>query len=205
MLITTEYAAVRDRMRAGDVIAFSGSGFISAAIKLLTRSCVSHVGIVFEILQTDRRRVKLMESTSLGGIDGVQETYLSERLAGYRGPMWWLPLSDASRRKMDAAKFWATLYTCKGRKYDYRQVLHFAVDLLNLWAQGESPGRLFCSELAALALKAAYVLPVWIDSSEIRPVDLCAMRIYSENYYQIKGRTQAIKRYNRKDPLQWRN
>lgn len=205
MLISTDYRAVRDRMRPGDVIAFSGSGFISDAIKFFTRSCVSHVGIVFEVREEDKRRVKLMESTTLNGESGVQETYLSERLAAYDGPIWWLPISEAARRKMDQRNFWSTLNSCKGRKYDYRQVMHFAVDLLHLWAQGESPGRLFCSELAALALKAAYVLPVWIDSSEIRPVDLCRFRIYSQNYYQLRNGWQEIKGYNCRDPLQWQN
>lgn len=207
MLIQTSYAAIRSGIKPGDVIAFSGSGWISGAIKFFTRSCVSHVGVVYEINLKGHRRIKLMESTTLNGYDGVQETYLSERLESHNGPVWWLPLSERVRKDMDAVRFWRCLWTVQAQKtkYDYRQAFHHAVDLLHLWAQSESPGRLFCSELVALALKSAYVLPVWINSSEIRPVDLCAFRIYSDNYYQLRGKPAEIKGYNSINPMEWRN
>ncbi|MDM7997241.1 MAG: hypothetical protein QUT30_16335 [Acidobacteriota bacterium] len=205
MLIQTDYKSVRCRIRPGDIIAFSGSGRISRLIQFFTRSVVSHVGIVFEILERDVRRVKLMESTTLDGLQGVQETYLSERIQTYSGPVWWLPLSEKVRSQMDQGRFWKALFDANGRPYDYRQVLHHGIDWLRLRSQGESPGRLYCSELCALALKSGYALPVWINSSEVRPDDLCAFRIYSNNYYQLCGKPTEIRRYNSEDPLLWKN
>jgi hypothetical protein len=156
MLIQTDYKSVRCRIRPGDIIAFSGSGRISRLIQFFTRSVVSHVGIVFEIMERDVRRVKLMESTTLDGLQGVQETYLSERIQTYSGPVWWLPLSEKVRSQMDQGRFWKALFDANGRPYDYRQVLHHGIDWLRLRSQGESPGRLYCSELCALALKSGY-------------------------------------------------
>jgi hypothetical protein len=194
MLVQGEYSKLRPLLRAGDIIAFSGSGFISGAIKLFTQNPVSHVGIVYWTYDDDR--CDLMESTTLDGIKGVQQTHLSERIVGYDGPIWWLPLSMEARLKLDENAFFQCLRTQKGKPYDYGQVLHFGWDLLHLFAQGEDSSRLFCSELASLALKVAGVLPKTIDSSEIRPVDLCRFRIYGHNYYQLKGKQTAIKGFN---------
>lgn len=205
MLIPTTYAAIRAKVRQGDVIAFSGSGRISKTIELFTRSKVSHVGIAYDILEDDVRRVKLMESTSLDGMSGVQETYLSERCAAYGGCMWWLPLSERVREKMDFERFRQALAEQKGKKYDFRQVLHHGWDLLKLFSQGEDWRRIYCSELAAIGLKAGFALPMWINVSEVRPSDLCAFRIYSENYYQIRGDCLEINGYNQRNPLNWRN
>jgi hypothetical protein len=202
MLICARYRDVRSRMQAGDVIAFSGSGWISSCIKFFQRCPVSHVGVVYE---TDVGRVDLMESTSLDGCHGVQQTHLSTRLERYGGPMWWLPLSNSSRLLLDRERLWNALTECRGRPYDFRQVAHHAVDLLHLWAQGEDVGKLFCSELVAYALKCGGVLPCWIDSAEVRPVDLVSMRIYDDDYYQLRGEEALLPRFNIKDPHIWRN
>lgn len=46
--VVAQYDRVRDRMQPGDIIAFSGKGNFSELIKWVTRSEVSHIGIVFE-------------------------------------------------------------------------------------------------------------------------------------------------------------
>jgi hypothetical protein len=57
-----------------------------------------------------------MESTTLDGLQGVQETYLSERIIRtYSGPVWWLPLSEKVRSQMDQGRFWKALFDAKGR------------------------------------------------------------------------------------------
>jgi hypothetical protein len=205
MLIQTTYPEIRAKLRAGDVIAFSGSGRISRMIQRFTRSGISHVGIVFEILEDDVRRVKLMESTTLSGVAGVQETYLAERCEGYGGPIWWLPLAERNRSEMDMHRFWKALCDQRGKRYDYRQVLHHGWDILKLFSQGEDWRRIYCSELAAIGLKASFVLPMWMNVSEIRPNDLCAFKIYTENYYQISGVAREIRKFNIMNPEDWRN
>jgi hypothetical protein len=202
MLIAADYMYLRPRMRAGDVVAFSGSGFISDAIKLLTDAAVSHVGIIY---WTNDERCDLMESTTLSGVKGVQQTHFSERLVAYNGPIWCLPLSHCARAKLDQKAFFDCLTSQKGKPYDYGQVLHFAWDLLHLFAQGEDSSRLFCSELAALALKTGRVLPSNLDSSEVRPVDLCRFRIYDRDYFQLKGKATEIKGFNSLYPERFKN
>ena len=46
--IERKYSVIRDAMKPGDVIAFSGKKAFSKTIKLATRSNVSHVGVVLQ-------------------------------------------------------------------------------------------------------------------------------------------------------------
>jgi hypothetical protein len=202
-MFRVEYQEVRRILRAGDLIAFGGNGFVSRAIKFFTRSPVSHVGVIQEGFDV-RRRVLVCESTQLGGFSGVVSNPFSERLEAYPGNVWWLPLRDSIAAKIPLGEFFAFLQSQVGKKYDSRSVAHFAFDVLHLWAQAENVSRLFCSELVALSWKQFGVLPVWINSSEVRPVDLCRFNLYA-GCYQLKGKTCEIKDVNSRDPQGWRN
>lgn len=208
MLLQRQYHAVRNRMLPGDIIAYSGEGFFSEAIKFFTRSEISHVGIVYKSWEQgprrSRHRVKVMESTTLEGRAGVQSFNLSERVRDYNGRMLFLPLSEPARAKLNIDKFLKTVLESKGREYDYGSIRHFALDRFNLFVNREDPHKLFCSELAALALKSGGVLPIWLNSSEVRPADLCRFAIFAEVCYQINGRKLAeICGYNSIDPGGW--
>jgi hypothetical protein len=166
-------------------------------IRLVTRCPVSHVGMVLRTTDASvASRVELMESTSLDGMTGVQRTLLSERLAVYEGTLWWLPLAKRYRHVLKLDAYTGLLETVEGRGYDFRQIAHFFWDRLNLWARDENASRLFCSELAALALKAGGVLPESLNASEVRPSDLVRYRIWSNHYYQLRGTPHEIARYN---------
>lgn len=206
VMTPTTYATARTAMKAGDIIAFAGDGFISHMINLFTRCPISHVGIILrERDAAGENRVELLESTTLNGKAGVQRTFLSDRIATYTGRLWWLPLAKRYRNTLDLAKFYAICQMCEGRPYDYRQVAHFALDRLRIISQPEDPTKLFCSELAALALKGGGVLPVWLNTAEFRPHDLVDLRIYANHYYQLSGSPAPIKCFNRRAPEDWRN
>jgi len=206
MWISCDYADVRRNMRPGDIIAFQGRGFISKAICFICRCPVSHVGIVLYVRDLDgTRHVDLMESTTLAEHTGVQLTHMSERIKTYDGRVWWLPLSDVNREEMDVVRFLELMKAMRGRKYDRRQAAHFAIDRLRLWSQSEDPSRLFCSELAALGLKAAGILPIWFNSSEFRPHDLVNLNLYADNYYQLSGTRKEIPCFNKVPINEWRN
>lgn len=197
ILTPTDFATVRAAMKPGDLIAFGGEGVISRMIRLVTRCPVSHVGLILRVRDEHGvLRVELMESTSLHGKAGVQRTHLSERLESYDGVLWWLPLAKRYRHALNLDAYVTLLEQVEGRGYDFRQIAHFWWDRLNLWARGEDSSRLFCSELAALALKAGGALPASLNTSEVRPSDLVRYRIWATHYYQLCGTTHPIPRYN---------
>ena len=84
-LLQRKYAEIRDKVRAGDIIAFGGKGNFSEIIKWATRASVSHVCIVLqselrgaEDLGTDGYFNQIIESTSLNGFSGVTISRLSD-------------------------------------------------------------------------------------------------------------------------------
>lgn len=163
----TDYADVRDKMRPGDVIAFGGKGRASSIIKRFTQSVVSHVGLVrhVQMISPDdydlRYFNEIVESTSLGGFSGVQTSRLSTRLLKYDGEAWWLPLNNECRARFDEEKYWNWLYTQDGKPYDTPQAIRAGFDFLESIGVGvnvEDYSKLFCSELAAGALRQAGVL-----------------------------------------------
>lgn len=208
------YEEARDKMQPGDVIAFSGKGNVSEVIKLFTKSEVSHVGVVYKTKQVNdadpnRYMNMLMESTSLDNFSGVIMTRLSDRIKDYDGNLWWLPLSQASRSKLDITKFFDFLVKQEGKAYDTKQAIKSALDALDdaPFLRGttynkEDFSKFFCSELVAAALEDAGAINN-INSSEVTPIDLCTFNIYDNSYYQLKGADTLIKGFSSVKPDGW--
>ncbi|MCP4338005.1 MAG: hypothetical protein GY799_03775, partial [Desulfobulbaceae bacterium] len=104
------YDDARGQMKPGDVIAFGGKGHFSEIIKFATFSTVSHVGVMLQtkVVEdgSDRFFNQIIESTSLNGFNGVNISRFSDRLNSYDGDLWWLPLRDEVRSKLDTKKFY---------------------------------------------------------------------------------------------------
>ncbi len=209
------YQKVRKLMRPGDVIAFGGKSHFSEVIKWATGSGVSHVGIILQSKLVIEDKIQdgyfnqIIESASLNGFSGVIISRLSDRLDTYEGEIWWLPLSETVRKKLNFAKFYNFLLHQDRKKYDLPQAAKSAIDVMeNVPLIGKATlneedfSRFFCSELVAAGLEAGGVLPK-INASEITPIELCKMAIYNDDYYQIKGRNKKIKGYNKLDPKVW--
>jgi len=207
------YEKVRHQMMPGDVIAFAGAGPASVIIQAATRSNISHVGIVVESptgaseLLPDLLQV--MESTSLDGFTGVTTSWLRDRIAGYDGRVWWLPLRDSVRAAMDLGQLLSFLLQQKGKLYDLPQAIMSGLDLLDEHALLERATHavedyrcFFCSELVAGALEASGAVP-HLNASEVTPIDLCTFSIYSDDYWQLKGEPEAIQGYNTVSPAGW--
>jgi hypothetical protein len=146
---------------------------------------VSHVGVVAKV-NDKHGRVMVMESTSLDGKKGVQMNRLSKRVDEYNGHVWWFPLADKDRDKLNIQRFWNFLWAQDGKKYDYWQA---PMSATLFWAR-EDFGRLFCSELVAGAYEAGGILPK-INASEVTPDELCRMRMYKE-HHQVKAHDGLI-------------
>ena len=220
MMERISYSVARPRMKPGDVIAFSGKGHFSEIIKLGTRGPVSHVGVVMQtmvfredvpIIHPDGRSSQdpwdaryfneVIESTSLKGCSGVFRSRLSDRVEGYDGEIWWLPLAKPLH---DSSAFFDFLMAQDRKPYDMAQAVGSALDAFDRITGGnrEDFSKFFCSELVAAAFEAAGVVPA-INASEVTPIDLCRMKIYAPDYYLLKGDEVEISRFNRLDPADW--
>jgi hypothetical protein len=210
-----KYEKVRDDMKPGDIIAFSGKGHFSEIIKWATRAPVSHVGIILQSQILDMEKGdnrffnQIIESTSLKNFSGVTINRLSDRIRTYGGEMWWLPLSDGSREKLNRKKFYDYLLRQDRKPYDMPQAIKSALDTLdNVPLLGKAThnkedfSKFFCSELATAGLKKGGVISR-INSSEVTPIDLCKFKIYKDGYHQIKGRKKLLKGYNTLSPEGW--
>lgn len=88
------YQDARPKMKAGDLIAFSGKGNFSEMIKWATRAPVSHVGVILQsklMIEGNPQAGffnQIIESTSLNGFSGVTISRLSDRLDTYGGEIW---------------------------------------------------------------------------------------------------------------------
>ncbi len=74
------YANVRDSLRTGDIVFCSGTYFFSNMIRWFTKSCWSHVGMIYR--DDNLERVFVLESETL---IGVRIAPLSKYLRDYHG------------------------------------------------------------------------------------------------------------------------
>jgi hypothetical protein len=209
------YQDARPKMKAGDVIAFSGKGNFSEIIKWATRSSVSHVGVILQsqlLIDGDPQGGmfnQIIESTSLNGFSGVTVSRLSDRLDTYGGDIWWLPIHQDIHAEMDKQKYYDFLIHQERKEYDMPQAVKSALDALDKLPivggatyNREDFSRFFCSELVAAALEAAGAISS-INASEVTPIDLCSFSVFEEHYYQLKGDRREIGGYNSIDPTGW--
>lgn len=195
MVAQEDYTNIRRRIQPGDVVAFGGRGVFSWVIKKWTRYPISHVGIISRVdVHGGPESVRVMESTSLDGYCGVVETRLSERVAHYKGEVFWLPLSFDNRARIQMRKYWKYIYDMEGRPYDMWQAIRSAT-----WVGDECFDRLFCSELVAGALEASGVIDS-INASSVTPKDVCLLKLYHPVAYQLAGKTLELPGYNSRDP-----
>jgi len=206
-----DFVDVRQRMRPGDVIAFSGKGNIHELIKSAIDSDVTHVAVVLPATAPAEGEpapeLCIIESTTLYG--GVAINPLGERLASYDGAVWWLPLGDTVRARMDLRAFQDFLLQQEHKPYDVPQAIKSALDRLNsssllgrVTYNVEDFSELFCSELIAAALEASGAIS-HLNASEVAPQDLCMFSIYQPDYYQLKGEEALIEGYNTLSPEGW--
>jgi hypothetical protein len=217
-----EYGDVRQQIKPGDVIAFGGKGGFAGVIKWATLGDVNHVAVVLPpdpqgedepaagVARQPLQSIRIIESTSaLDSFPGVNIRPLEERIDGHRGEVWWLPLSEATRRKLDLAKFHRFLHQQLGKGYDSVQAFKSAPDVAEdaplvgwLTHSREDFSRFFCSELVAAGLEVGGAIGS-LNASEVTPMDLCAFSLYQPVYHQLKGDRKLIKGYNTVDPEGW--
>lgn len=179
------YQDIRQSLKTGDVIAFSGKGRVSEIIKWRTNSEYSHVGVVLDTTVNELgKTIFLVESTSLINIPdeitkelwkGVQIHILSNRLKSYDGKAWVLPLKYPlkEQKKIEMQRWLRSIHEEK-IPYDTIQAIGAGADLLDRLGLVNQPdfSSLFCSELVTKALQIADVVPPCINPSEATPADV---------------------------------
>ncbi len=157
------------KMKNGDCLAFSGEGIFSNIIRWVTRSNVSHVGAVLTIEGV----LHVAESTTLNelGNQGVDIIPLADRLANYKGPIWWLPMTPEARTKMKEDLWAEYMRQAKSKRYGRIQAIFAGLGI-------PQPGlskRLFCSEYMAFGYMAGGLCQMagWVSNpSTLTPEEL---------------------------------
>jgi len=182
-MVKVNYNEVRDEMRVGDVIAFSGNSVFSKLIKSVTHSDISHVGtILSSSFVQGISLVQVIESTSIRkGKAGVVFNRMSKHLREYDGEIFWLPLKEVMRKQFDVGRFVNFLFAQQGKKYDMPQALGSVIDFIP--DNREDLDKLFCSELVTAGFEISGLVSD-INASEQTPKDVIEFDLY-DNIYQL--------------------
>ncbi len=181
------YEEIRDDLKTGDLILFSGKGAFSNIIKLFSGGKWSHIGMVIRLPDFDDA-VLLWESTTLTNISdiefnrsikGVQLNALSERISRYEGDVSLRPLSSPIGKSM-FNKLSHLRHKLSRRPYE-RDELEL---LRSVWdgiagTNTEDLSSVFCSELVAEAYQSMGLLPeppIGLPSNEYTPLDFSEAR-----------------------------
>jgi hypothetical protein len=173
------YTKLRDSLKTGDIVLFSGKGGISAGIKWATVSRWSHVGMILTLPEYDF--VTIWESTTLSNVEdldtktpvkGVQLVPLSARIQSYGGDIAVRQLSGVELAQEDARELMQLRRDIAGRPYeeDKIELIKAAYDG-PLGRNAEDLSSLFCSELVAEAYQRLGLLDETKHSNEYTPAD----------------------------------
>ena len=179
------YTEIRDFLRTGDIVLYSGRQVISSIIKGITRSHWSHVGMVVRLPSI--QYVTVWESTRKGtGLRdvndgefkrGVQLVPLSDRVDRYDGEVAIRRLTGAGLDEGDFRRLWERRRDLSNRPYE--------TDLLEMikaaWdgpfgMNEEDLASIFCSELVAEAYQTLGLLREDVPSNEYVPSDFSSER-----------------------------
>ncbi len=196
--MTSKYLGIRDTLNTGDIVLFSGRGFVSTAIKCISCSKWSHVGMV--VKSAELGAVLLWETTTLSKIkdinfddvrQGVQLVPLSERIRQYEGEIAVRKL-QAERSPFMLRQLALLREEVKGRPYEdnYLELVRSVYD----GAMGENEedlSSLFCSELIAEAYQRMGLLhDADLPSNELTPADFSSARGLVDA--RLLGNTQLL-------------
>ncbi len=177
--MTTAYQSIRNDLKTGDIVLFSGKGGISTGIKWGTLSKWSHVGMILKL--PEYNFVTVWESTTLSStIDldtntprkGVQLVPLSARVNGYDGDIAVRSLDGVSNNQINIAALMDLRRDVTGRPYEESKIeLVKAAYDRPLGRNSEDLSSLFCSELVAEAYQRLGLLDERKPSNEYTPAD----------------------------------
>ena len=173
------YCDIRDKLKTGDLVLFSGKSPIGQFIKLFSNSKWSHIGMVLKVDEVDM--LLLWESTTINNTpdaftrkitSGVQTTVLSERLDNFDGEVAvrFLQGDLSPESKLALKKLRDHL---RGRPYEQSKVelVNSLMDMIGIEENKEDFSSVFCSELIAEGLQVMGVMSTDAPANEFTPRD----------------------------------
>ncbi len=180
-----KYNELRDTIKTGDIIGFSGDGLVSAGIKISTGSDLSHVAMALvDDCAYMGKMIFLYESTTLidlpdvisGEIfSGVQIQLASQRFATYDGKIYLYRLKQQLTDEQQIILLDSIRRKHKARiKYDTRQAIQSGLDVFDRFGceAKEDGTKLFCSEGLVFEYKNLKIIGARVNASEQTPGDL---------------------------------
>jgi hypothetical protein len=182
------YSAIRDSLKTGDIVFFSGNDAISSIIKLFSGGKWSHVGMVWRLKEFDNivfiwesiAPIKVSDLEAHAALKGVQLVALCQRVRLYNGEICIRQLNKPVTPEMlcKLAECWKALAS---KTYEERELelLKAVYDGIGGASSGEDLSSLFCSELIAEAYQAMGLLaeyPEGLPSNEYTPMDFSSHR-----------------------------
>lgn len=173
-----KYNQIRNNLKTGDIVLFSGNSWASNFIKFFSGSKWSHIGLVVKIDEYDITLV--WESTTLTDLrdindgiakKGVQTVPLSSRINTYDGK---IAVRHLNRQINDPMKDSLCILRKQlmGKPYEQHET-ELAKSLLDFgkFENKEDLSSLFCSELVAESLQCMGIIPATYPSNEFTPKD----------------------------------
>jgi len=179
------YSVMRNELKTGDVVLFSGKGAFSDIIKLGSLSKWSHVGMILNLPEYDFLTV--WESTTLSDVTdltsgirrkGVQLVPLSSRVQKYGGNIAVRQLKGGDLPLNAVGKLMKLRSELRGKEYEQSKV-----ELIKSAYDGpfghnsEDLSSIFCSELVAEAYQSLGLLTEEKPSNEYTPADFSEKRM----------------------------
>ena len=182
--MTTPYSEIRNDLKTGDLVLYSGKGAFSQIIKLVTQSRWSHVGMVLQLKEYDflatwesTTESKLKDLVSGKILKGVQLVPLSARIQEYGGDIVVRQLKNVELGREQIQDLMKLRKELRGRPYeeDKMELLKAAYD--GPWGDNEEDlSSIFCSELVAEAYQRLGLLSQRKPSNEYTPADFSGNR-----------------------------
>jgi len=177
--MTTLYSDIRNDLKTGDLVLFSGRAKFSKLIRFATCSRWSHCGLIVKLPEYDF--VTVWESTTLSNIEdlatneltkGVQLVALSDRVAKYNGEIAIRKLEGDTLTSTALMKLMNLRAQLKGKKYERSKMELFKAAYDGpLGHNSEDLSSVFCSELVAEAYQALGLVSEVKSSNEYTPAD----------------------------------
>ena len=172
----TPYSELRDQLRTGDLVFCSGTYFFSNAIRWVTKSVWSHIGIIYR--DDALERIFILESETFIGVRVAPlSKYLRDyhgRNKPYRGRMFIARLAPEITAETHK-KAVSTGLDELTKPYDNLEIFRIAIRILFKIGRKNRDRKYICSELVYEAFRKADVVfhfrhrsispdDIWIDS-----------------------------------------
>jgi len=181
----TSYSAIRNELKTGDLVLFSGKGAFSDIIKYGTLSKWSHIGMILKIPEYDF--ITVWESTTLSNIidldsqmprKGVQLVPLSDRIQKYSGDISIRKLQGCDLPDNSVRKLMELRTELKGKRYERSKIELFKAAYDGPFGHNsEDLSSIFCSELVAEAYQSLGLVSSSKPSNEYTPADFSEKRM----------------------------